>query len=106
MARHRPVCKNGNHVFILDDLLSVGKCRCGIIVGRMKTRLYILGTLILAAVAGLLVAHARWLSVGPRDPRFVRFMRRYDRRANAADIIPAHAVAVDQIGRASCRERV
>ena len=62
----------------------------------MKTRLYILGTLILAAVAGLLVVHARWLSVGPRDPRFVRFMRRYDRRANASDIIPAHAVAVDR----------
>ena len=65
----------------------------------MKTRLYILGTLILAAVAGLLVVHARWLSVGPRDPRFVRFMRRYDRRANASDIIPAHAVAVDRRGR-------
>ncbi len=65
----------------------------------MKTRLYILGTLILAAVAGLLAVHARWLSVGPRDPRFVRFMRRYDRRANASDIIPAHAVAVDRRGR-------
>ena len=53
----------------------------------------------LAAIAGLLAVHARWLSDGPRDPRFVRFMRRYDRRANASDIIPAHAVAVDCRGR-------
>lgn len=66
----------------------------------MKTRLYILGVLILAAIGGLLVAHARWLSVGPKDPRFVRFLRRYDRRANAGDLLPPHGVAVDARGQA------
>ncbi|MBR1589328.1 MAG: hypothetical protein IJ658_13525 [Kiritimatiellae bacterium] len=65
----------------------------------MKTRLYILGLLILAAIGGLLVAHARWLSVGPKDPRFVRFLRRYGKRANAEDILPPHGVAVDERGR-------
>ena len=66
----------------------------------MKTRLYILGLVILAAIGGLLVAHARWLSVGPRDPRFVRFLRRYDKRANAGDLLPPHGVAVDARGQA------
>ena len=64
----------------------------------MKLRLYILGVLILAAIGGLVVAHARWLSVGPKDPRFVRFLRRYDRRANASDILPPHGTAVDRRG--------
>ena len=68
-------------------------------MGRMKTRLYILGLLILAAVGGLLAAHARWLSVGLKDPRFVRFLRRYDRRANADERLPPHGVAVDEAGR-------
>ena len=66
----------------------------------MKIRLYILGLLILAAIGGLLVAHSRWLSVGPKDPRFVRFLRRYDRRANASEILPPHGVAVDGNGQA------
>ena len=65
----------------------------------MKTRLYILGLLILAAIGGLVVAHARWLCVGPKDPRFVRFLRRYDRRANAGDRLPPHGVAVDAKGQ-------
>ena len=65
----------------------------------MKTRLYILGLLVLAAIGGLLVAHARWLAVGTKDPRFVRFMRRYDRRANAGDILPPRGVAVDRNGQ-------
>ena len=65
----------------------------------MKTRLYILGLLILAAVCGLLAVHARWLSEGPKDPRFVRFLRRYDKRANAADILPPHGIAVDERGQ-------
>ena len=65
----------------------------------MKTRLYILELMILAAIGGLLVAHARWLSVGPRDPRFVRFLRRYDKRANAGDLLPPHGVAIDARGQ-------
>ena len=65
----------------------------------MKTRLYILGLLILAAIGGLLAVHARWLSAGPKDPRFVRFLRRYDKRANADDILPPHGVAVDERGQ-------
>ena len=65
----------------------------------MKTRLYILGLLIIAAIGGLLVAHARWLHVGPADPRFVRFLRRYDKRANAGNILPPHAIAVDERGQ-------
>jgi len=66
----------------------------------MKTRLYILGLLILAAIGGLLAVHARWLSTGPKDPRFVRFRRRYDKRSNADDIVPPHGVAVDSKGQA------
>ena len=65
---------------------------------RMKARLYILGLLILSAVGALVVAHLRWLSTGPSDPRFVRFLRRYDRRANADDRLPPHGVAVDRNG--------
>lgn len=53
----------------------------------------------LVAIGGLLATHARWLASGPRDPRFVRFLRRYDRRANAADFLPPHGTAVDHEGR-------
>lgn len=66
----------------------------------MKIRLYILGVLILAAIGGLVVAHAHWLYAGPKDPRFVRFMRRYDRRANADERLPPHGAAVDEKGQA------
>ena len=65
---------------------------------RMKVRLYILGVLVLSALGGLALVHARWLVAGPRDPRFVRFLRRYDRRANADEVIPPHGAAVDRRG--------
>ncbi len=55
--------------------------------------------MILAVIGGLLVAHARWLSAGPKDPRFVRFLRRYDKRSNADDLLPPHGVAVDARGQ-------
>lgn len=54
--------------------------------------------MIMAAIGSLLAIHARWLSTGPKDPRFVRFLRRYDKRANAGDILPPHGVAVDARG--------
>jgi len=49
-------------------------------------------------MAVLLAAHARWLSAGPKDPRFVRFLRRYDRRSNVGDRLPPHGAAVDRRG--------
>ena len=55
--------------------------------------------MILAAIGGLLVVHARWFSKGPKDPRFVRFLRRYDKRSNADDLLPPHGVAVDAKGQ-------
>lgn len=61
----------------------------------MTARLAIFGACILAATGGLLFVHARWLAEGPRDPRFVRFMRRYDRRADAAARLPPTGRAVD-----------
>ena len=65
----------------------------------MKLRLLILGLLVLSALGGLVVAHAHWLVTGPKDPRFVRFMRRYDRRDSAKDILPPHGTAIDRRGR-------
>lgn len=64
----------------------------------MKLRLLILGLLVLSALGGLVVSHAHWLVTGPKDPRFVRFMRRYDRRDSAKDILPPHGTSVDHRG--------
>ncbi|MGN0846512.1 MAG: penicillin-binding transpeptidase domain-containing protein [Kiritimatiellia bacterium] len=64
----------------------------------MRARLAILGLLGLLSLAALVCVHARWLAVGPRDARFVRFLRRYDRRANLQEVIPPHGVAVDRRG--------
>jgi peptidoglycan glycosyltransferase len=61
----------------------------------VTVRLTIFGALIFSAAGWLLVEHAQWLSKGPRDPRFVRFMRRYDRRADAASRLPPQGRAVD-----------
>lgn len=65
----------------------------------MKVRLSILGLALLAALAGLAVAHARWIVNAPRDPRFVRFMRRNNLRANANEVIPDRGTSVDRHGR-------
>lgn len=64
-------------------------------VGR---RLVLLALLVPALMLALLVFHARWLIEGPRDPRFVRFLRRYDRRTGAASLIPPHGQALDRRG--------
>ena len=64
----------------------------------MRLRLLVLGALGVVAILVLAVAHARWLEVGPQDPRFVRFLRRHARRANAEAVLPPHGVAVDARG--------
>lgn len=64
----------------------------------MRLRLLVLGALGGVAILVLAVAHARWLEVGPQDSRFVRFLRRHARRANAEAVLPPHGVAVDARG--------
>ena len=54
----------------------------------MRLRLLVLGALGGVASLVLAVAHARWLEMGPQDPRFVRFLRRHARRANALKRAP------------------
>jgi len=46
----------------------------------------------------LVFVHARWIVAGPKDPRFVRFLRRYNHRANVDEVVPPHGVAVDARG--------
>lgn len=64
----------------------------------MRRRIAILAFVPLVALLVLLAVHARWLFTATKDPRFVRFMRRYDRRSNVEDILPPHGVAVDARG--------
>lgn len=80
MARHRKKAR-------LDSM------PCG-----WSVRLCILGALAVAALAGLAFVHARWTVQGPRDPRFVRFLRRHNHRANANDVIPENGVSLDRYG--------
>ena len=65
----------------------------------MRARLFISGAVFAAALAGLVFAHARWMARAPRDPRFVRFMRRNNLRANANEVIPDRGTALDRRGR-------
>ena len=65
----------------------------------MRVRLVISGLAFVAALGGLALAHARWMARAPRDPRFVRFMRRNNHRANANEVIPERGKAVDRRGR-------
>ena len=65
----------------------------------MRARLVISGTAFVAALAALAFAHARWMARAPRDPRFVRFMRRTNLRANANEVIPERGTALDRNGR-------
>ena len=51
-----------------------------------------------AALAGLVFVHAQWMARAPRDPRFVRFMRRNNLRANANEVIPGRGTALDRRG--------
>lgn len=64
----------------------------------MWGRLYILSGLLCVLFGSLLVVHAYGLVTHGKDARFVRFMRRYDRRPDAADRLPAHAQTVDRHG--------
>jgi peptidoglycan glycosyltransferase len=64
----------------------------------MRRRIAILAFVPLVALLVLLAVHARWLFTATKDPRFVRFMRRYDRRSNVEDILPPHGIAVDARG--------
>lgn len=65
----------------------------------MRQRLILLGFGFLIVVCLLILSQARVLVDMPKDPEFVRFMRRYDRRDNAADHLPDHGHAVDRLGR-------
>ncbi len=65
----------------------------------MRVRLVISGLAFVIALGGLVFAHARWMARAPRDPRFVRFMRRNNLRANANAVIPGRGKALDCRGR-------
>lgn len=64
----------------------------------MRGRLYFLSGLVGLVFCALLVCHARGLSSYGRNPRFVRFMRRYDRRPDAESRLPARALTIDRRG--------
>ena len=64
----------------------------------MRARLTISAVVFVAALAALAIVHARWISCAPRDPRFVRFMRRNNLRANANEVIPERGKALDRRG--------
>lgn len=64
----------------------------------MRRRIAILAFLPLAALLALLVVHVRLLLTATSDPRFVRFMRRHDRRPSVEQMLPSHGVAVDARG--------
>lgn len=64
----------------------------------MRIRLIVLGVVGGLSLLSLVLVHARWLAMGPKDPRFVRFMRRHSHRANADEVVPPHGVAVDVRG--------
>lgn len=66
--------------------------------GGMRVRLIILGVMGGLSLLALVLVHVHWLVAGPKDPRFVRFMRRYSHRANADEVVPPHGVAVDARG--------
>ena len=65
----------------------------------MRARLAISAVAFVAALAALAIVHARWISRAPRDPRFVRFMRRNNLRANANEVIPERGSALDRHGQ-------
>ena len=65
----------------------------------MRARLVISGSAFCAALAALAFAHAWWIAHAPRDPRFVRFMRRNNLRANANEVIPERGSSLDRHGQ-------
>lgn len=64
----------------------------------MRARLVTSAVVFVAALAALAVAHALWISRAPRDPRFVRFMRRNNQRANADEVIPERGSSLGRDG--------
>lgn len=65
----------------------------------MKARLVVSAAAFAAALAALVIVHALWIARAPRDPRFVRFMRRNNQRANAGEVIPERGSALDRNGQ-------
>ena len=65
----------------------------------MRARLTISAVAFVAALAALAIVHARWISRASRDPRFVRFMRRNNLRANANEVIPERGSSLDRRGQ-------
>ena len=63
----------------------------------MKTRLTILALLVAAGAAWIVWHQARWQLDGMKDPRMVRFLRRYD-RGDASKKLPERAKIVDRNG--------
>lgn len=61
----------------------------------MKLRLLTLGAILLFCVGALLAVHVWWLAAGPRNPKFVSFLRRHARREHNVGVIPAHGTAID-----------
>ena len=66
----------------------------------MRARLVVSAAAFVAALLALAVAHGRWIVRAPQDPRFVRFMRRNNLRANAGEVIPERGSALDRNGQA------
>ena len=63
----------------------------------MRIRLTILGILVAAGMAGIIWHQARWQLDGMKNPRMVRFLRRYD-RGDASRKLPERASIVDRSG--------
>jgi len=63
----------------------------------MKTRLTILALLVAAGTAGIVWHQTRWQLNGMKDPRMVRFLRRYD-RGDASKKLPRRASITDRNG--------
>ena len=63
----------------------------------MKTRLTILALLVAAGMAGIVWHQTRWQLDGMKDPRMVRFLRRYD-RGDASKKLPERARITDRSG--------
>ena len=66
----------------------------------MRARLVVSAAAFGVALATLAIAHARWIVRAPQNPRFVRFMRRNNLRANADEVIPERGSALDRNGQA------
>ena len=63
----------------------------------MKIRLTILAILVAAGTAGIVWHQTRWQLDGMKDPRMVRFLRRYD-RGDASKKLPQRASITDRAG--------